>query len=92
MIKRLHLIISGKVQTVGYRYQSRKKATLLNLVGYVKNLSDNSVELVAEGKEDNLTKLLEWCRIGPPTALVDKITESWENATNEFTDFKIITT
>lgn len=92
MRKRLRLQIFGRVQAVGYRYHTQKKSLELDLVGYVKNLPNNTVTLVAEGEEKNLFKLIKWCQDGPAAAKVDKVQEFWENATNEFTDFKIITT
>jgi len=92
MIKRLRLLVFGQVQAVGYRYYAQKRSVELGLVGYVKNLPDNTVLVVAEGEEKELHQLIYSCLTGPPHAKVDKIEKFWENASNEFTDFKIITT
>ncbi|MFN3301601.1 MAG: acylphosphatase [Patescibacteria group bacterium] len=60
MIEQIHLYISGDVQGVGLRYSLKQKADLLNLVGWVKNLSDGRVEAVIQGEEKNIKKILNW--------------------------------
>ena len=60
-MKRIHLIISGKVQGINFRHYTRKKAVGLGLTGWVKNANDD-VEVVAEGPEDKLKELIEFCR------------------------------
>ena len=56
--KRIHAFFSGKVQGVGFRYTTKQYATKLGLIGWVKNLPDARVEMVAEGEEKQLTTLL----------------------------------
>jgi tRNA pseudouridine55 synthase len=65
--------IYGKVQGVGYRYFTEKIAKNLNILGYVKNLEDGTVEVVAQGKEEDLQKFIEQLKIGPFLAKVEKI-------------------
>jgi tRNA pseudouridine55 synthase len=65
--------IYGKVQGVGYRYFTEKIAKKLNILGYVKNLEDGTVEVVAQGKEEDLQKFIEQLKIGPFLAKVEKI-------------------
>jgi acylphosphatase len=59
-------------------------------MGTVRNLFDGSVEIVAEGEEDAITQLVEWSKIGPPGARVKGIDTTWEEATREFKDFRIV--
>tara|TARA_Y100000034_G_C6540645_1_gene233214 strand:- start:46 stop:321 length:276 start_codon:yes stop_codon:yes gene_type:complete len=89
MQKRLHLIITGKVQDVNFRYFTQKKAQELTLTGYVKNLDNGCVEVVAEGEENNLLQLTKFCKIGPRLAKVENIKDEFSEATNQFNNFKI---
>lgn len=90
-MKRLHLKIYGKVQDVFFRDETLESALNLGLVGYVKNMPDGSLEVVAEGEEEQLKKLLEWCKIGPRLARVEKVGEKWMEVVKvSFDDFKIL--
>jgi len=88
-MKRLHLIISGTVQGVFFRDFVNKTANSLKLKGFVKNNSDRTVEVIAEGSEESLRELLDKCRQGPDAAKVEKIEDSWEDASDEFDSFEI---
>lgn len=66
-------IISGLVQGVFFRAQTKKKADELDLTGFVKNMPDGSVEIFAEGSTQSLKQLEEWCRTGPPKAKVSSV-------------------
>jgi len=88
-MKRIHLIIKGRVQGVGYRFFIRLTASKLGLKGYVKNLYSGEVEVVAEGEEEKLKKLIQECRKGTFLSRVDNIEVSYEKATNEFDGFSI---
>ncbi|MBI4041848.1 MAG: acylphosphatase [Deltaproteobacteria bacterium] len=88
--RRLSAIIAGRVQGVFYRANTEAAAKKLGLTGWVRNLPNGRVELVAEGPQQALEKLLEWCRQGPPLARVTEIKESWEEATGEFKDFSVL--
>ena len=67
------LIITGRVQGVGYRWWAQGQARALGLGGWVRNLKDGSVELVAAGPPQAIDRLAEACRHGPPAALVDAV-------------------
>ena len=86
---RLHLIISGRVQGVGFRFSAYDKAKELALAGYVRNLPNGDVEIVAEGSRENLQMLAAWAHLGPPSAHVTEVREEWSDFTGEFTDFQI---
>lgn len=87
--ERLHLIASGRVQGVGFRYHTQAKASSLGLTGWVKNLPDGAVEIVAEGPKSALEKLLEWTHHGPPAASVTEVRARWFPALGEMSDFRI---
>lgn len=88
-MKRLHLIIHGKVQGVFFRDYVKKTADSLDLNGFVKNNPDGTVKVVAEGNEEKLKKLLEKCRQGSSSSKVEKIENSWEEASEDFDSFEI---
>ena len=90
MKKRVAILVSGLVQGVFYRAETKGKAAELNLVGWVKNESDGSVKIMAEGEEKDLEKLIEWAKKGPTLAKVDKIEVKWDKGRREFKDFDIV--
>jgi acylphosphatase len=71
--KTLHARIEGVVQGVGFRYSTVHQARRLGLNGYVRNLWDGSVEVVAEGPVEQLRRLESWLRRGPPGAVVRRM-------------------
>jgi len=87
--KRLHIVVSGRVQGVFFRTTVKRIADARLLVGFVKNLSDGRVEIVAEGEEASLRALLDWCYRGSLLAHVDSLSFVWELATNRFDSFAI---
>ena len=87
-MKRIHLVVKGDVQGVFFRDYVKKSA--IDLVGWVKNNNDGTVEVVAEGSEEELKKFLEKCREGPSSANVADIDVKWEDATGEFAEFSTI--
>jgi acylphosphatase len=89
MQKQIILKIYGKVQGVFFRDSSQRKAKELNLFGWVKNESDGTVQILAEGEEKDLKELIEWCKNGPNHAKVDKVDIEWLNFANQFNDFLI---
>lgn len=70
---KIHLLISGKVQNVGYRQFCKAIAKRLNISGWVRNLSNKKVEIVAIGRKDQLTDFLEKLKKGPMLSRVNKI-------------------
>lgn len=89
-MKRVHLLISGDVQGVGYRTWARKQARDLGLVGWVKNREDGTVEVVAEGAKKELEELANRCKRGPDFAWVEKMEAVWEKSTDEFVGFEVV--
>lgn len=89
MTKRINLKIYGLVQGVGFRYWAQKEAKKSGFIGYVENLEDGAVGIVAEGEEKDLKNFINWCYNGVGTAQVSRIDQSWLEATGEFSDFKV---
>ena len=87
-MKRVMIIVHGKVQGVFFRVSTVKKALSLSVTGLVINQSDGSVKIIAEGEEEKLTELIEWCKSGPPMARVAGINCTWELYKNEFNTFE----
>lgn len=88
-MRRARIWVSGKVQGVWYRATTVEVAQNLGLTGWVKNLPDGRVEIVAEGPKDSLDKLIAWCHEGPPLAIVGEVKVIWEPYTGEFSTFSI---
>ena len=86
---RAHVFVSGRVQGVFFRSETRYEARLRGVKGWVRNLPDGRVETVFEGEEEAVKELIEFCRRGPPGAKVTKIDVKWEDYTGEFKDFEI---
>ena len=86
---RKHVYISGIVQGVFFRANTKRVADSLGIKGFVRNLSDGRVEAVFEGEEKDIEKILNWCRKGPPAARVDKVDVIDEQYTGEFKNFTI---
>lgn len=91
-IFRLHAYVNGRVQGVGFRFFVLDAAQELELTGWVRNLSDGRVEVLAEGPRDHLDRLLEILHQGPPASWVTKVDTIWESATAEFSDFRAVRT
>ena len=86
---RVHMYIRGRVQGVSFRYYTMTEAKRLGVTGWVRNLWDGRVEAVAEGEEELVQQLVDWCRRGPSSALVDRLDMTWETPTNEFQIFSV---
>ena len=89
MYKRLECIVHGRVQGVSYRAFVKEAARELGLVGFVRNLSDDTVEVVAEGEEAILRDFVQALKERHPFARVERVNEVWREPTGEFPDFRI---
>ena len=88
-MKRIHVYISGLVQGVFFRGATRRVAADLNLTGWVRNMEDGRVEALLEGADDDVDKMIAWCKTGPPAAKVEQVTTAEEHYTGGFSDFSI---
>jgi len=87
---RVKLIIEGRVQGVWFRDSTRRQATGLGVCGWVRNRADGRVEVMAEGEEDRVKKLVSWCHHGPTAARVTRVMELPEAWVGEFDSFDIV--
>lgn len=83
------ITVNGRVQGVGYRYFVRAKAKELDIKGFVRNGYDGTVVIEAEGEKKDLEVLLDYLKIGPPLARVNRIDISESTYNNSFEDFEI---
>lgn len=86
---RVRVLVVGRVQGVAYRFFAEKYASRLGVTGWVRNLSDGGVEVLAEGPAPRIETFLERLREGPSLAHVDRFEVRRELATGEFGDFRI---
>lgn len=87
--ERAHIFYTGRVQGVGFRYTAEKIAMDLGLVGWVKNLPDQRVELICEGAKDKIEELLDQIKASHLGPHIRKVRCDWEKATGEFKDFRV---
>ena len=87
---RAHVLVTGRVQGVYFRYSTREKARSLGLTGWVRNLPTGQVEAVFEGEDSKVNEMIDWCHRGPAGAKVDKVEVARSPAQGEFPQFKII--
>jgi acylphosphatase len=84
-----HVFVCGRVQGVFFRVETRREAIKSNVVGWVRNTSDGKVEALFEGEKNNVKKLTDFCRRGPPAANVTKSAVVWGKYSGAFNDFII---
>lgn len=72
-MRRVKIVVAGRVQGVYFRYFTENKAKELDIFGSVRNLDDGRVEVIAEADSASLEKFIRWCHKGPITARVDKV-------------------
>lgn len=89
MNKEIHLNIQGRVQGVYFRVYTQKEAQKLSLTGYVKNESDGSVTIVAQGDQKSLSRLFEWSKKGPNLAYVKKVSMNINDIKKSYKEFSI---
>jgi acylphosphatase len=88
-VERLHAVIHGDVQGVGFRYFVTRRARHLGIRGWVRNRQDGAVELEAEGERPALEQLLQAVREGPRAAHVTRVEASWMAATGGLEPFDL---
>ncbi|HSB18975.1 MAG TPA: acylphosphatase [Anaeromyxobacteraceae bacterium] len=86
---RARILVAGIVQGVGYRQSAAWEADRLGLAGWVRNLHDGKVEVLAEGPRDRVESLVAWCWRGPPAARVSDVRVDWSPAAGDLQGFGI---
>lgn len=87
--KCIRATVHGRVQGVSFRYHTRKTATKLQLTGWVRNESNGTVSVVAEGEKPKLEELVEFLHEGPSFARVENVEVEWTEAEGAFQNFKV---
>lgn len=88
-VDRLHVVIEGRVQGVGFRFSTYAEASALGLTGWVRNLYDGRVEAEFEGPREVLDRMLTWCRSGPSLAQVTNLEAVWDQGEPRYAEFSI---
>jgi acylphosphatase len=89
MKARAHVFISGQVQGVFFRSETKYKADSQGVRGWVRNLPDGRVEAVFEGEEGAVKTLVEFCKHGPEGAKVTRVDLTWEEPAGTLAGFRI---
>ncbi|GBD25223.1 Acylphosphatase [bacterium HR30] len=87
--RRVHLLIHGVVQGVGFRFFVERHAKDLGLKGWVRNVANGAVEVLVEGPAEALDRLVQLCHQGPRGAMVESVRATWAAARGEFARFEI---
>jgi acylphosphatase len=88
-LPQLHAIIHGHVQGVSFRYYTLQQAQSLELTGWVKNLPNRTVEVLAVGPRGELEQLLDWLGHGPTGARVSQVEADWQDSATPHDTFEI---
>jgi acylphosphatase len=89
MLTRIHVLIDGRVQGVGFRYATRAQAHALGLRGWVRNRPDRRVEALFEGEESDVEAMVAWCHHGPAFAAVSQVEIARLSGAAECRDFSL---
>lgn len=82
-------VVHGRVQGVGYRYAATRAARRFAVVGWVRNRSDGTVEVLAEGSAISIAELAAWLESGPPGARVSRVEAQSVHKSGTFADFRV---
>jgi len=86
---RVRIVVHGSVQGVSFRYYTCRRALELGVSGWVRNLPDDTVEGLFEGNDSAVQSLVEWCRLGPSAARVERLDVRRDTYTGEFESFTV---
>ena len=86
---RAHVFVSGRVQGVFFRFETRQLARRLGVAGWVRNRSGRKVEAVFEGEKESVESMIEFCRRGPVGATVTNVEVRWEEPTGVLEGFSV---
>ena len=86
---RAHVFVSGRVQGIFFRQNTKQKAESHGVTGWVRNLPDGRVEAIFEGEEEDVKALVDFCRKGPRGAVITNVDVTFERFAGEFRNFKV---
>ena len=87
--KQIHIFVTGRVQGVFFRQSTKVMAIKNNAKGWIRNLDDVRVEIVAQGETQDIDNLAHWCKTGPANSRVDEFELSEENISDKFETFEV---
>jgi acylphosphatase len=87
--RQIHATVKGRVQGVGFRHFTTQQATDCGVTGYVRNLHNGDVEVLAEGHEGDLRSFIDALRQGPRSARVEDVKVDWGQPTGEYSRFRV---
>jgi acylphosphatase len=88
-LQRVHIVVKGRVQGVGFRAHVQYSARQIGVTGWVRNVGYDKVEAVGEGVRAKLDRFVEAVKTGPVASQVDEAEVDWQNATGEWSDFQM---
>ncbi|MCP4351602.1 MAG: acylphosphatase [Desulfobacterales bacterium] len=84
-----HVIVSGRVQGVFFRAETKRTAERFGVFGWVRNKGDGTVEALFEGERERVESMVNWCKGGPPHAKVKSVDIEWDDSSGELGSFEI---
>ena len=90
MSNRVHLLIDGEVQGVGFRAFIKRKALQKQVTGSIRNLENGKVEVIIQGNKEEINSMIEICKKGPPWARVSNVDIDWNDKIEDYKEFRII--
>ena len=85
----VHILVTGKVQGVFFRQATKVIAIKNHVTGWVKNLESGQVEILLEGKDQNVNSIVEWCHNGPANSRVDEIKIKQQKFSGQYSNFEV---
>ena len=86
---RVRILIDGRLQAMNFRFNAQREANKLGLVGFIRNLSDGRIEIEAQGPEDKVQKILDWCQEEPHGRQIHNILFRYDEPVNRYADFSV---
>jgi acylphosphatase len=86
---RARILIEGRIQGMNFRYNTQHQATKLELVGFVRNLSDGRIEIDVQGEQEKVDKLLAWCQEEPHSSHIKSILFRYDEPSERYSDFVV---
>jgi acylphosphatase len=88
-MKRVRILIEGRLQGMNFRYYTQQQAQKLGLAGFVRNLSDGRIEIDAQGDDESVEQMLAWCQDGPQSAHLKSILFRYDEPSEHLTGFTV---
>jgi acylphosphatase len=86
-MKRVRILIEGRLQGMNFRYHTQQEAQRLGLGGFVRHLSDGRIEIDAQGDDESIEQLLAWCQDGPQSTQIKSILFRYDEPSEHISDF-----